>query len=102
MKKRFPLYQPCDIVLYKHRVTEVDFTPVKIAALLGWDRIGMYWYIVIDERRALTGIREDWLKSAEGLTTKQMSRLSAVMPRAEQLESLIASLPERYGIIREF
>lgn len=101
MNKRPPLYRSGDIVLYKHRVTVVDYTPVKIVTFLGWDVNGESWYIVVDERRVLTGMSEDWLKSADSLTAKQIDRLTDVKPRDEQLASLIVSVPDRYRLTRE-
>lgn len=101
MNKSLPLYRPGEVVLYKHRVTAVDFTPVKVVLILGCDAIGMYWYIVVDERRVLTGNPESWLKSAEGLTAKQIGRLNDVKPREEQLAILIASISELHKLKRE-
>lgn len=101
MNNRPPLYRCGDIVLYKHRVTVIDYTPVKIITFLGRDAAGIPWYIVVDERRVLTGMSEDWLKSADGLTAKQISRLTDAKPRDEQLASLIVSVPERYRLTRE-
>jgi hypothetical protein len=101
MNKQLPLYWPDDIVLYIHRITAVDFTPMKVVRVLGQDAIGMYWYILVDERRVLAGIRESWLKSAEGLTAKQIDRLNTVTPREEQLASLAVSILKTHRLTHD-